>query len=51
MTNEEKIVQILSSIDKKQEAMVNLMDQLLKLFSKYDDQYLTEVESDGLKIQ
>jgi hypothetical protein len=28
---------------------IELLDQLVKLFSKYDDQYLEEMEKEGIK--
>jgi hypothetical protein len=47
--NETRMIELLSSIDESQKKMLNLLDQLLKLFSKYDDQYLEEMEKEGFK--
>ena len=38
----------LDEIIKLLKVQVELLDKIFKLFNKYDDQYLTELEKDGI---
>ena len=44
---DEEIKSLLRENNDLLKKVVSLLDQQVKLFSKYDDQYLEEVEKDG----
>jgi len=49
VSNEQQIISELRDIKKVLQEQIKLLNNIYRIFSKYDEQYLTELEQDGIK--